>query len=171
MSSPSKTIEPRVGRKKPVKRLKQVVLPAPLGPIRPTISPLSTVRSTLLTAASPPKSRVSSRVSRSATGSGRRARRRRRGGSPRLELGQLGGERDEAARQEQDRQQHGDREEDRLVGAPAKRLGEEREKGRPHDGADEVASPADEVVDEDVGRHQEAELGRKQETDEVRVEG
>src|SRR5262245_56561031 len=127
MLSPSKTIEPRVGRRKPVRRLKQVVLPAPLGPIRPTISPLSTARSTLLTAARRPKGGVSPRVSRRATGSGRRARSRRRRGPPRLELGQLSGERDEAARQEQDRQQHGDREEDRLVGAPSKPLGEERE--------------------------------------------
>src|SRR5262245_47102831 len=107
MLSPSKTIEPRVGRRKPLSKLKQVVLPAPLGPIKPTISPLSTVRSTLLTAASPPKSRVSPRVSRSATGSGRRAGCRRRG-APRLELGQLPRERDEPAREEQDRQQHGD---------------------------------------------------------------
>src|SRR5262245_21401685 len=162
MLSPSNTIEPRVGRRKPLSRLKQVVLPAPLGPIRPTISPLSTVRSTLLTAASPPKSRVSPRVSRRAMGSGRRGRRTRRRRSPQLELGQLPGERDETTREKQDRQLHGDREEDGLVGTPPERFGEQREKGRAHDGADEVASPADEVVDQDVGRHQESELGRKE---------
>src|SRR5262249_46074205 len=155
MLSPSKTIEPRLGRRKPLSRLKQVVLPAPLGPISPTISPLSTVKSTSRTAASPPKSRVSPRVSRRATGSGRRTRCRRRRGWPRPELGQLPGKRDETAREEQDRQQHGDREKDGLVGAPPERLGEEREEGRAHDGADEVAAPADEVVDQDVGRHQE----------------
>src|SRR5438876_6450681 len=55
MSSPEKTTEPLVGRRKPLNRLKQVVLPAPFGPISPTISPVSTVRSRLLTAASPPK--------------------------------------------------------------------------------------------------------------------
>src|SRR5215470_8167429 len=170
MSSPSKTIEPRVGRRKPVKRLKQVVLPAPLGPIRPTISPLSTVRSTRLTAASPPKSRVSWRVSRRATKSGRRARRGRRGGPPPPELRELPGQGDETAGQEQDRQQHRDREEDRLVGAAAERLGEQGQEDRADDRADEVPAPSDVVVDQDIRRHQESELGREQKPDKVGVE-
>src|SRR5438094_7768624 len=170
MSSPSNTIEPRVGRRKPVKRLKQVVLPAPFGPIRPTISPLSTVRSTRLTAASPPKRRVSSRVSRRATKSGRRTRRGRRGGPPPLELGEFPGQRDEPAGQEEDRQQHRDREEDRLVRASPEGLGEQRQKGRADDRADEVSAPADIVVDQDVRRHQETELRREQESNEVGVE-
>src|SRR5262245_9242182 len=46
---------PAVSGKQPLSRLKQVVLPAPFGPIRPTISPSSTLMSTRLTAASPPK--------------------------------------------------------------------------------------------------------------------
>src|SRR5206468_8913912 len=162
MSSPSNTIEPRVGRRKPVKRLKQVVLPAPFGPIRPTISPLSTVRSTRLTAASPPKSRVSSRVSRSATKSGRRARRGRRGGPPRSERGELAGQGDETAREEENRQQHCDREEDRLVRTAPEGLREQRQEDGAHDRAGEVPAPADVVVDEDVRRHQEAELRREQ---------
>src|SRR2546430_4987277 len=115
MSSPSKTIDRRVGRRNPLRRLKEVVLPAPFGPIRPTISPLSTVRSTPLTAASPPKSRVRSRVSRSGTKSGRRTRRGRRGGPPPHELGELPGQRDEPAGQEEDRQQHSERQKHQLL--------------------------------------------------------
>jgi len=37
MSSLAKTTDPLVGDRKPLKRLKQVVLPAPFGPISPTI--------------------------------------------------------------------------------------------------------------------------------------
>src|SRR2546427_2364393 len=170
MSWPSKTIEPRVGRRNPLNRLKQVVLPAPLGPIRPTISPLSTVRSTRLTAARPPNSRVSSRASRIATKSGRRARRGRRGRAPGSEPGERPRQRDETAGQEQDGQQHGDREEDRLVRASSERLREQRQEGRADDRADEVPAATDVVVDQDVRRHEEAELRRKQEPDEVSVE-
>src|SRR5438876_12149838 len=74
MSSPAKTTDPLVGEWKPLRRLKQVVLPAPLGPISPTISPVSTVRLRLLTAASPPqrfeRSRASSSGMCQATGLG-----------------------------------------------------------------------------------------------------
>ena len=37
--APSNTTRPQVGRYSPVRQLKNVVLPAPLGPISPTISP------------------------------------------------------------------------------------------------------------------------------------
>ena len=60
---------PAVGGKKPLSRLKQVVFPAPFGPIRPTISPASTVMSTRLTAASPPKCLVRLCASRRAIAS------------------------------------------------------------------------------------------------------
>ena len=74
MFLPANTIAPLVGGRKPLNRLKQVVLPAPFGPIRPTISPVSTMRLRLLTAARPPKrfdrSRASSSGMRQATGLG-----------------------------------------------------------------------------------------------------
>src|SRR5580704_2491867 len=44
-SSPSKTMRPAVGKVSPARQLKKVDLPAPFGPIRPMISPSSTVRS------------------------------------------------------------------------------------------------------------------------------
>ena len=55
MSSPSKTMRPEVGAKNPLIRLKNVVLPAPLGPITARNSPASTVIDTLLTATRLPK--------------------------------------------------------------------------------------------------------------------
>src|SRR5437763_2004543 len=60
---PSSRISPEVGTSSPVTRLKNVVLPAPLGPMRPWIWPVATVRSTPSRAASPPNRLVSLRTS------------------------------------------------------------------------------------------------------------
>src|SRR5262249_8450351 len=49
-STPSKTMRPSLGRRSPAMQLKKVDLPAPLGPMRPTISPVSTWRSAPATA-------------------------------------------------------------------------------------------------------------------------
>src|SRR5699024_2757295 len=48
-------IVPSVGLYTPVKRLKNVVLPAPFGPINPTNSPSFNSKETFDTAANPPK--------------------------------------------------------------------------------------------------------------------
>src|SRR5688572_946328 len=64
-------ISPEVGFRKPVTRLKSVVLPAPLGPIRPVIVPLRTSSEQPSTAFRPPKLRVRSRVSSSESASSR----------------------------------------------------------------------------------------------------
>ena len=53
-TSPANSTCPEVGWYMPVRQLKKVVFPAPLGPIRPTISPGWMSRSTLLTAVRPP---------------------------------------------------------------------------------------------------------------------
>src|SRR5260221_11446689 len=50
----------------PVIVLKKVVLPAPLGPMRPAIIPFSSVKVILLTAGRPPKVLVTLRASKSA---------------------------------------------------------------------------------------------------------
>src|SRR5437667_552336 len=74
-------ISPSSGARNPESRLKTVVFPAPLGPMRPTISPSATVRSSPSTARRPPKrlesprtsSRLSARsstIARGAPGSG-----------------------------------------------------------------------------------------------------
>src|SRR6185295_5969191 len=64
ISAPLKKIWPRVGERKCVSRLKQVVLPAPLGPIRAWMRPRLTLRLTPLTAMKPLNSLVRPRVSR-----------------------------------------------------------------------------------------------------------
>src|SRR4051812_29492165 len=63
---------PLLAGKKRVKRLKQVVLPAPLGPISAWMVPRVTRRSTRLTAMNPRNSFDSPRVSRMTSGSGTR---------------------------------------------------------------------------------------------------
>ena len=144
MASPLKRMVPAVGGRKPLRRLKQVVFPAPFGPMRPTISPASTVRSTTVDRGEPAEVlgeivRVSSRgiaIARHGLG-----RRRRLLALPPPESGQLAGQGDEATGEEQDRQQHRDGKEDRLVRAPPERLGEQREKDRADDGADKCPRP------------------------------
>src|SRR5262245_43602958 len=54
MSRPSSCTRPAVGGINPLMVLNSVVLPAPLGPIRPTISPAATVTLTSVSAARPP---------------------------------------------------------------------------------------------------------------------
>ena len=54
MSTPSRSTVPPSGRTKPDRSSNKVVLPAPLGPMRPTTSPLETDRSTPSTAATDP---------------------------------------------------------------------------------------------------------------------
>src|SRR6185503_5785897 len=58
MSRPSKRIRPEVGACWPVSRLKNVVLPAPLGPMTECSDPSSTSRVTSLTAVRAPKDLV-----------------------------------------------------------------------------------------------------------------
>ncbi|MCY1244442.1 hypothetical protein D9M72_575150 [compost metagenome] len=64
MSMPLNTMVPVVGSRNLVSRLKQVVLPAPLGPINAWIEPRRTCRLTSLTAVNPLNSLVRFRVSR-----------------------------------------------------------------------------------------------------------
>ncbi len=64
MSRPLKRMLPRVGSRNLVSRLKQVVLPAPLGPMSAWMSPRATFRLTLLTATKPLNSLTRPSVSR-----------------------------------------------------------------------------------------------------------
>ncbi len=65
ISSPRKRIDPSLGASVPAIRLKVVLLPDPLGPIRPRISPWPSVNETFWTAVNPPKRRVSPRTANS----------------------------------------------------------------------------------------------------------
>src|SRR5947207_6788103 len=68
MSLPLYRIAPDVGSRNFVSRLKQVVLPAPLGPISAWMLPRRTFRFTSLTAVKPLNSFVSPRASRMVDG-------------------------------------------------------------------------------------------------------
>src|SRR5437667_120445 len=59
ISAPRKRTEPALGLSAPATRLNTVLLPEPLGPIRPRISPSATSNETLLTAVKPPNLFVS----------------------------------------------------------------------------------------------------------------
>ena len=63
MSLPSKATRPASGVWKPAMAANSVVLPAPLGPIRPTISPCRTSSDAWSTAFRPPNDLESSRTS------------------------------------------------------------------------------------------------------------
>src|SRR5438045_303509 len=62
MSSPSNRMCPEDGRNTPVRQLKNVLLPAPFGPITARTSPRSTAKLTRLSAVRPPKRTVRSLV-------------------------------------------------------------------------------------------------------------
>src|SRR5689334_20312259 len=64
MSRPPNTMRPRLGVKNLLNRLKQVVLPAPFGPIMAWMDPRATRRLTPRTATNPAKSLVRFSVSR-----------------------------------------------------------------------------------------------------------
>src|SRR6266851_7965545 len=65
MLPPARKIAPDVGRRTPVRQLKNVLLPAPLGPMMARTSPLGTAKSTPLRAVSPPKRTVNFSVRKS----------------------------------------------------------------------------------------------------------
>ena len=86
MSRPLNRMRPPDGGSTPVSRLKNVVLPAPLGPMTERSSPARTWKSTRLTAVRPPKVLVRAWLSSSGApppSSRRRARRTSRSGSGR----------------------------------------------------------------------------------------
>src|SRR5437588_11008075 len=64
MSRPQLRILPEVGFCAPALMLERVVLPAPFGPMKPKICPWRTLKLTSLTAARPPKYRVTLSTSR-----------------------------------------------------------------------------------------------------------
>src|SRR5262249_14077153 len=70
-SRPSKCTAPEVGRRSPVRRLKNVDLPAPLGPMSPSTSPSWTATDASSTALKAPKAMVTLRASSSMAGLGR----------------------------------------------------------------------------------------------------
>src|ERR1700749_955514 len=105
MSWPSKRTLPEVEARSPVRQLKKVDLPALFGPIRPRMSPRSSVTEAASTARKLPNALVISRASRSMAGSRGSNRALTRPGAP---FHNPVGERQEPARLEA-RDQHDDR--------------------------------------------------------------
>src|SRR5579883_528158 len=158
-SAPSNMIRPRVGARSPATQLKKVDLPAPFGPIRPTISPAATVRLASLSARKPPKARLTFCAS-SSTGFLRRWRRRQ---ALRREPAQLRPQLDDAARLEPG-DQHDDAAIDHVGEAAAARaepgVGRALQRDQ-YDGADdraiERAGAAERRDDDHLHRDQNAE--------------
>ena len=67
MRSPSKRTAPEFGRATPDTQFNKVVLPAPLGPMTPNVSPWNTSKDTSSTAKMPPKWRDSVSISKTAS--------------------------------------------------------------------------------------------------------
>src|SRR5918997_3685275 len=160
--APAKVTLPAVGRSRPDSKLITVVLPAPLGPISPTISPSSTAKETSSTARTPPKWRLKPSTWSSAgidldpplfgdfVGRGER-----RAAAP-----ARGEEADQPVRQEEDHQQQ-DHPVDELAlpagrqADVAQQLREQGEQRGAEDRAEEVDGPADDRVGQDVDRGEE----------------
>src|SRR6266508_6243008 len=134
MLRPSTSISPEVGRRNPVIRLNTVVLPAPLGPMSPRISPASTVKEKRSTARSPPKSRVRSLTVRSAMAPRSPAPRPGSARAAPYPLGQVA-----------DDQHHEETIEDQVADLEA--LAEELPDGGEKDGADDGADHGGEAAD------------------------
>ena len=70
ISLPCSRIEPSLGASAPAIRLNVVLLPEPLGPISPRISPCASANDTFCTAVNPPNRLVSSRTDSSSVSLG-----------------------------------------------------------------------------------------------------
>ena len=147
MSTPSICTRPERGARKPESRLSTVVLPEPLGPIRPRISPARRSKLTSSTAATPPKC-----TDRCSTDS--RLTRRPR-------CSRLGDEPPEAARKVAREHDHEQGEDDDLhVAEAAHPLGAEIDQDRAGERARERAHAADDDHRQhQPGLLQQAELG------------
>src|SRR5262249_20958028 len=124
MRSRLKRISPALSAVTPVIRLKTVLLPAPLGPMRPWIDPAATVIGRSATACTPPKRRETPRSSRSKAGS----RGRRRPAAQSLaQAPRCARQRHEALGREQHREnENGAEDEDLVVMELAQELGGDR---------------------------------------------
>src|SRR6266567_3625783 len=145
----------------PVTRLKRVLLPAPLGPIRAWMLPSSTARSTRSTATRPPKRMVtlsSSRIAMLIPGAGR---------VPPDGAQQEPGEVDPAHQADE----QGAVDQHPVVGHEAEEFGRRREHPGPDYRAGDAPQAAEDHHAQDIDRFEEAEIGRVDVAHEMGVEG
>src|ERR1700674_625312 len=165
MRSPPRRTSPPSGGNTPAMTLKQVVLPAPFGPIRAQISPSRTAKRTSSTARKPRKCLEMPSTSRS--GAIELAR-----FAPRTEPGRAAGRRPDAMRQEDDHREETNTVED-LLGARrlhaegvqqiGQALGEPGEQERPQNRTEQRAVAADDRRQDQLDRPRDVEnlLGKQ----------
>src|SRR5438876_4184363 len=155
-----KRISPAVSGTTPVIRLKTVLLPAPLGPMRPWIEPGSIVIERSTTASSPPNRRVTEESSRSKADS-----RGLGGPSAHLSDEAAGGarQRHEALGREKHREDEDSTEDQDLVVVQlAQELRGDRHEDRPHHRSPHAARAADDGEDHQQHHRLQAEVARVQ---------
>src|SRR4051812_24010681 len=164
-SCPAKRTVPLVGGRSPARQLKKVDLPAPFGPMRPTMSPSSIARSALESATKAPKLRLTPRAS-SSTGL-----RPQEGEARREAVPDLG---DPARLEARDEDDDAAVEDVGQPGAAAAEIGVRRglqrdEDGGADQGAEERAGAAERRGDDELDRAQDAEAALR--VDEADHEG
>src|SRR5215510_13208213 len=175
-SRPPSSTWPRVGGNAPATMLNSVLLPAPLGPTRPTSSPSPTVKVTWSSAVSPPNCLVMPCTSRTAVirypssldGGDRRLGEAQPARRPRLaHARQL----DQPAGQRQDHHQQHQRVDQALVVAGGEELLAQRgEQHRAGQRPPEAPQPANHVEDHEVGGEEEREHERAHEAQVVAMD-
>src|SRR5262249_27856712 len=168
VDTPSKRTSPTSVARNPEMRWNSVVLPAPFGPMSPTISPGATSKLTPETACSPPKRLRTPTTSRSAMSGGRATARPR---APESRVDALGQEQDDA-----DEEQAVDHEvEARPSGTGEvnpRDLGQRREDERAQEQPEERPRTSHHGADDDVHRKGDPEHRIRLEREQViRVEG
>src|SRR6267142_631267 len=155
-----KRISPAVRGMTPVIRLKAVLLPAPLGPMRPWIEPGATVMERSATACRPPKRRETPRSSRSKAGSC--GCRRPRTHSAEQATGRAGKRHEPLRREEHRQDEDGAEDEDLVVVELAQELRGDRHEDRADHRPPYAAGAADHREDNQQHHGLQAEIARVQ---------
>src|SRR5581483_7552082 len=157
MSTPAAWIRPSWGRTRPVRTFTSVVLPAPLGPIRPVTAPAAMEIDTPSSARTPPKRQttpVATRSGSSIVGPGCRPRPSERAGHRGLATAAD----DPFGTKDDDGDEQGAEEHVAVRGCRPDGLGERGEHDRPEDRADHRRHAADDSEDQHEGGTIEAVL-------------
>src|SRR2546422_645355 len=154
--SPLKKTSPAVSGITPVMRLKTVLLPAPLGPIRPWIAPRVTVMEKSATASKPPNRRETPRSSRSKAGS--RSCGRPSAQSPEKAPGRAWKGHQSLGREEHGEDEDGAEDEDLVVVELAQELGRDGHQNGPDHRPPDAPRAADDGEDDQQHHRFQAEV-------------
>src|SRR6266852_5481248 len=154
--SPLKKTSPAVSGITPVIRLKTVLLPAPLGPIRPWIAPRATVMERSATASKPPNRRETPRSSRSKADS--RSCGRPSARSPEKAPGRARKGHQSLGREEHGEDENGAEDEDLVVVELAQELGRDGHEDGPNHRPPDAPRAADDGEDDQQHHRLQAEV-------------